>query len=133
MIKNKIVIYGAGRQGIALSRCVGSGCVVGFIDDSEFLKGRRLVGHRILGRESDIPTIHAVHKFNEIWVTFEMQPEQRERVESLCKKQGIELIFIPEHEPFVRVVYQKTDKDPGRLYPQPAVQEGLRAYHQEAV
>lgn len=117
-IKNKIVIYGAGRKGMALARCVGNGCLVGFIDDSEFMRGRRIFGYPVLGRESDIPTIHEVHQFNEIWVTFKMMRTQRGRIESMCRRRGIGFVCIPDQEPFVRQVYEQPKDNHCPVYPQ---------------
>ncbi len=130
-IKNKIVIYGAGRKGMALARCAGNGCLVGFIDDSEYMRGRRIVGYPVLGRESDIPTIHEVHQCSEIWVTFRMTRAQRGRIESMCRKRGIGLVCIPEQEPFVRLVYDQPEDNHCPVYPQSSDsgRQGLRGCH----
>jgi lipopolysaccharide/colanic/teichoic acid biosynthesis glycosyltransferase len=107
--KNRIMIYGAGLQGMALARCVGNGNLVGFIDDGEFMRGRRIVGYQVLGRESDIPNIHEVHQFNEIWVTFKMTRAQRGRMELMCTKRDISLVYIPDQEPFARLIYDQPE------------------------
>lgn len=119
--KNRILIYGAGRKGVALARCANNGSLVGFIDDTEFMHGRRILGYPVLGRESDLPTIHEVYQFNEIWVTFRMTLAQRGRIESMCRKRCISLISIPEQEPFVRLVYDQPEHN---HCPSPAIMGG---------
>ena len=77
--------------------------LIGFIDDNPVLRGRRVQGFEVLGRESDIPTIHAVHKFDEIWITFKPDDAKRFRIQTFCQKKKIRLSFLAEMEPFSRI------------------------------
>jgi len=102
-----ILVYGAGRTGAALAKCIDSfgrgSMVVGFLDDDDMLRGRQVAGLPVLGRESDIPTVWAVHKIQEIWVSFVPKAAKRERLESLCEQAGVRLEIVPEVGPFSRL------------------------------
>ena len=102
-----ILIYGAGRIGTAMSGLINGGAsamkLVGYVDDDPNLRGRRVHGYEVLGRESDIPTIHAVHKFDEIWMTFKPDEIKRARLLAFCKKQQIKFTILAEMEPFTRI------------------------------
>ncbi len=104
---SNILIYGAGRLGMSMLRLINgkssSMKLVGFIDDDPNLRGRRVHGFQVLGRESDIATIHAVHKFDEIWVTFSPDRIKRSRVHTFCEKQQVKLTVLAEMEPFSRI------------------------------
>jgi len=99
-----IAMYGAGRVGNALASWMSNGALVGFIDDDPELKGRRVAGRFVLGHESDIPTVHEVHGFAELWVTFRPDPLKRRRLHGICEQRKIELVVIPELEPFARFI-----------------------------
>ena len=102
-----IVIYGAGRIGTALSNLLNGQeshmHLYGFIDDSPMLWGRRVNGYEVLGRESDIQTIRAVHEFDELWVTFQPDQNKRRRLQNLCKEASVKMIVLTEMEPFSRI------------------------------
>lgn len=100
--EKKVAVYGAGRIGNALASWMLNGTLIGFIDDDPELKGRRVAGHLVLGHESDIPTVYEVHNFNELWVTFSPDPVKRKRLNRFCGQRKIELVVIPELEPFAR-------------------------------
>jgi FlaA1/EpsC-like NDP-sugar epimerase len=104
---SNILIYGAGRIGTSMSGLIDGNAssmkLVGFIDDNPDLRGRRVHGYEVLGRESDIPTIHAVHKFDEIWLTFKPDEIKRLRMQAFCQKQKIKMTFLAEMEPFSRI------------------------------
>lgn len=96
----KIAIYGAGRIGNAMAGWMFNDGMVGFIDDDPELKGRRISGYFVLGHESDIPTIHEVYRFHELWVSFVPESHKRNRLNEICRQKNIRLIIIPELEPF---------------------------------
>lgn len=104
---SNILIYGAGRVGMSMSRLINGKSssikLVGFVDDNPDLRGRRVQGFQVLGRESDIPTIHAVHKFDEIWLTFHPDKIKRSRVHMFCEKQQVKMAVLAEMEPFSRI------------------------------
>jgi lipopolysaccharide/colanic/teichoic acid biosynthesis glycosyltransferase len=102
---NRIVVYGAGKRGLGLLNWVNNGNAdfVGFLDDSPQLRGRYVHGYRVLGRESDIPTVHCVHHIDEIWVTFNLNSQKLNRLLSLCDEHQIRLVVLPELEPFYRL------------------------------
>jgi len=77
--------------------------LVGFVDDNPYLRGRRVHGYEVLGRESDLPTIHAVHKFDEIWMTFKPDEIKRLRMMAFCQKQQVKMTILAEMEPFSRI------------------------------
>jgi FlaA1/EpsC-like NDP-sugar epimerase len=102
-----ILIYGAGQFGASLSGLINGRTspikLLGFVDDDANLRGRRVYGHEVLGRESDIPTIHTVHKIDEIWLTFKPDDIKRLRLQAFCQKQQIKMIILFEMEPFSRI------------------------------
>jgi FlaA1/EpsC-like NDP-sugar epimerase len=103
----KVLIYGGGMSGAALSNWIGSIAIsinlVGFLDDSEKLRGMRINGHHVLGRESDIPTINEVYQVDEIWVTFLPDSLKRNRLQALCDRLKITVYWLSDIEPFSRV------------------------------
>lgn len=103
-----VVIYGAGKIGMALSGMFNGQAspikLCGFIDDAPDMRGRRINGHNVLGRESDINTVHAVHRFDELWVTFPPDQIKRGRLESFCGKENVRMIVLTEMEPFSRII-----------------------------
>jgi len=109
-----LLIYGAGKRGGSLANWVRYGTkglkLVGFIDDSPALRGQRVFGYAIYGRESDIGTIAAVHQISEIWTTFIPDPRKRARLQLACEKANIKLVIIPELEPFSRFALPATAK-----------------------
>lgn len=102
-----VLIYGAGRIGTTMSGLINGGSpmmkVIGFIDDSPYLRGRRINGFDVLGRESDIATIHSVHRFNEIWLAFKPDEIKRLRLHAFCEKHQVRMTVLTELEPFSRL------------------------------
>ncbi|MGH8500374.1 MAG: sugar transferase, partial [Methylococcales bacterium] len=107
----KVLVYGAGRTGIALAEWMSYGPdslrFIGFIDDDHKLRGHILSGHRVLGRESDIPTIETVHGVNEIWVTFRPDELKRTRLQQSCIKNGIKCFILCDVAPFAECREEK--------------------------
>jgi len=109
-----VLVYGASRGGAALANWMkttstGLTCV-GFLDDDPNLRGKFISGFKVLGRESDVPTIHAVHKFDEIWITFRLGRAKRHRFEKVCDELHIRLVILLELEPFSRF-FHDADKE----------------------
>jgi len=104
---SNILIYGADRIGVSMSRLINSTSslikIIGFIDDNPDLRGRRVHGVQVLGRESDIPTIHAVHQFDEIWLTVSPDRTKRSRLHVFCQKQQVKMTVLAEMDPFSRI------------------------------
>jgi len=113
---SNIAIYGAGRWGIAMADLLGNGTqggsLVGFIDDNSKLRGRRVCGNRVLGRESDIATIHHVHRLDELWLTFLPNEHKRGRLKGLCDEHDIKMVVLQEMEPFSRLVGSSLNRMP---------------------
>jgi len=104
----RILIYGVGVGGAALSGWLIKGSVslelVGFLDDNPLLKGKKINGYRVLGYESDIPTIHEMFRIDEIWTTFPLHPLKRARFEKQCDQLQIRLISLSDIDPFSRIL-----------------------------
>jgi FlaA1/EpsC-like NDP-sugar epimerase len=113
---SNIAIYGAGKWGIAMADLLGNGIeggsLVGFIDDDSKLRGRRVCGNRVLGRESDIVTIHHVHRIDELWLTFLPNEHKRGRLKGLCDEHDIKMVVLQEIEPFSRLVGYSLNRMP---------------------
>ncbi|MFB3885561.1 MAG: sugar transferase [Thermodesulfobacteriota bacterium] len=106
---HKVLVYGAGRGGAALANWIkttsnGLSCV-GFLDDDPDLAGRVVSGYKVLGRESDVPTIHAVYDVDEIWMTFRPGEIKRHRFQKVCEDLNIKLVVFPEIEPFSKLFH----------------------------
>lgn len=101
----RIVVYGAGRRGNALVSFLEHGFgyakVLGFLDDDDaFLRGRVILGRRILGSERDLNTVHAVHAMDQLWTTFEPDTHKHRRLQHWCKANAVKLVVVPALEPF---------------------------------
>jgi lipopolysaccharide/colanic/teichoic acid biosynthesis glycosyltransferase len=101
---NRIVIYGAGRAGIAFTQLIGNGRMIGFLDDNPDLKGKLVAGRRVLGYESDIITLLRAKPFDELWLTFSPSQEKLLRLRKLCGDNHIEFHALCEIEPFSRIL-----------------------------
>ena len=102
-----ILIYGAGQIGATLGGMINGRTtpikLIGYVDDDPNLRGRRVNGHHVLGRESDIPTIHTVHNIDEIWLTFKPDNIKRSRLQTFCQKEQVRMTILTEVEPFSRI------------------------------
>ncbi|OAD21558.1 sugar transferase, partial [Candidatus Thiomargarita nelsonii] len=87
IIDNKIrlVLYGAGRRGMALASLLEQGFpkaeLIGFLDDEDAMRGRFISSHQVIGCERDLDTLYTIHQFEQIWVTFMPQNEKYHRLE----------------------------------------------------
>lgn len=102
----RLLIYGAGKAGCALAKWVEYSTkhiqIKGFIDDDPDLRGKLVFGYSVYGRESDIATVVAVHDITEIWISFVPDEKKLARLKLICAQCAIELVIIPEMEPFAR-------------------------------
>lgn len=106
-VTSRVIVYGAGKLGQALAGMISSNNsgidLVGFIDDEPQFRGRRINGFEVIGRESDLPTIHSVHKFSELWVTFAPDEIKSKRMYAFCHKHQVKMILLTELDPFSRM------------------------------
>ncbi len=104
--KSRLLIYGGGKRGGAFANWVTYGTrqlqMKGFIDDDPALRGNKVFGFPVYGRQSDIPTIASVHGITEIWTSFMPDVIKRSKLEAVCKECSIRLVILPELEPFCR-------------------------------
>jgi len=101
----RIAVYGAGRRGNALVSFIengfGNATVLGFLDDDDALfRGRTILGHRILGSERDLNTVHAVHKLEQLWATFVPEDHKYRRLQHWCQANDVKLVVVPAEAPF---------------------------------
>jgi len=113
-----ILVYGAGTLGISLARYLElkEGAVyqmLGFMDDNVRLKGRNVVGLRILGGQADLATFHSVHAVSEVWLACNMDKRRRESLSLLCKSLEVSLVPVCDQYPF-RELASQPDKQDGK-------------------
>jgi len=101
----RVAIYGAGRRGGALASLIEQGfpsaAVVGFFDDNDTrMRGREILGSKVLGSERDLDTVHAVHHLKQLWLTFMPDRHKRTRLENWCRTNDVRLVVLPEAGPF---------------------------------
>lgn len=109
-----VVIYGAGRRGSALVSLFDQGFanvhVAGFLDDDEdSMRGRMIMGRKILGSERDLNTIFAVTKVDQIWTTFDPNIHKFKRLKHWCDDHGVRLVVLPLTEPFASLCQEGRD------------------------
>ncbi len=132
---HNVLIYGAGIGGTSLLRWLSKGSssfdVCGFIDDAPPLRSRQLNGYKILGRQSDIPTINKVYHVDELWVTFRPTWQQKQRVQKICAQEAIKLIVLSDTEPFSRIITNTRPTKDARGQPDdsPHMSAELRPQH----
>lgn len=100
-----VALYGAGHRGVALANLLSDGFsnarVVGFLDDNDRdLSGRSIAGYPILGSERDLDTVHAVHRIDQLWVSFEPNRHKDRRLREWCEKNDIFFYVLPLAQPF---------------------------------
>lgn len=108
----RLAVYGAGQRGVALATLLAQGFprvkVVGFLDDNDAeMRGRMVGGRPVLGSERDLDTVHAVHKINQIWMTFEPEVHKRIRLTDWTKEHDVRLVVLPEIQPFLALTERR--------------------------
>ena len=101
-----VALYGAGHRGLALASLLDHGFpdarFAGFLDDNDRdLVGRDIAGYPILGSERDLDTVHAVHRIDQLWTTFEPKYFKYVRLRDWCSKNDVRLVVLPASEPFL--------------------------------
>jgi len=103
--KKSVLLYGAGHRGYALASLLSYGFphaeLAGFLDDNDMLIGRYVHNYKVLGCERDLATVHAVSRFDQLWVTFHPDKTKYDRIQLWCLKNKVVLVILPEMEPFV--------------------------------
>ena len=95
----KVLIYGTDDRSINLGSLIQRGFpdaqLVGFVDDSEDVRGRSILDLKILGSERDLPTIRSVHHFDQLW--FAQTPDVRKlsRVKKWASEAGVQIVVLP--------------------------------------
>jgi lipopolysaccharide/colanic/teichoic acid biosynthesis glycosyltransferase len=106
----RIVVYGVGHRGVALVTLLEHGFpqtrVLGFLDDR--LSGQLVAGHRILGAERDLDTVHAVHNIDQLWLTFSPESHKYDRLKEWCRHHGVKMVVLPEVRPFLELLERGT-------------------------
>jgi hypothetical protein len=101
----RIVVYGVGHRGVALASLLEQGFpqarVLGFLDDR--VSGQSVAGHRILGAERDLDTVHAVHNIEQLWLTFSPESHKHNRLREWCGRHGVKMVVLPEVRPFLEL------------------------------
>ena len=100
-----IAIYGAGRRGGALSSLFQQGFpnvrVEGFLDDDDSrMRGRDIMGLKVLGSERDLDTIHSVHELDQLWLTFLPDRHKHKRLCRWCENNEVKLVVLQATAPF---------------------------------
>jgi hypothetical protein len=79
--------------------------VLGFLDDR--LSGQTVAGHRILGAERDLDTVHAVHNINQLWLTFSPESHKHERLRRMVRPSWRQVGVLPEVRPFLELLERR--------------------------
>lgn len=98
-----ILIYGAGRRGMALATLINMSFsnvqIVGFVDDDEQLRGRFIAGIKVLGSERDLNTLLELETIDQLWVSAILAPNKYHRLEEWAETQQIKWVdFRKIHE-----------------------------------
>ena len=105
---NRVLIYGAGRRGAALAELLQIGFpeaeLVGFVDDSQReIPSRQIAGLPVLGAERDLSAVHAAHRIDQLWLSFDPELLKRKRLAVWCLEHEVNLIILPRTQPFSRL------------------------------
>lgn len=112
-----LLIYGAIPGGLALAEWIrlsqgDAYRLIGFLDDSEDLRGCTVNGLPVLGRESDLRNLHAVQRIHELWLTFAPTAAHLKRVQRLCDELGIRLSLMHQVSPLSSLVGPSSSQVP---------------------
>lgn len=102
--KNKIVIYGGGLRAVTIASFVEQGFpgsrLMGIIDDRDEMRGRYFFKHKVLGCARDLETLHRIHKFEQLWMSFMPSKDKYYQIIDWCEEHAIKLVVLPNVEPF---------------------------------
>ncbi len=111
----KALIYGTDDRAINLGSLLQRGFpnakLVGFIDDTGEVRGRSILDLKILGSERDLPTIKAVHGFDQLWLSEVPERRKLERIRRWAKENDVELVVLPALKPFAALLDNRAVKD----------------------
>lgn len=101
-VQRKLVVYGGGLKCRVYINCLYSAKnmehpeqIIGIIDEDPALHGLRIYGFRVFGGSDSLEQIHARHPFDKLLVTSHTGNRERmNRLETFCKKHGIELRYF---------------------------------------
>lgn len=103
-----LLIYGTDDRAINLGSLIQRGFsdahLIGFIDDTNDIRGRSILDLKILGSERDLPTIHAVHHFNQLWFSQIPEPLKLKRIRRWADENDVELVLLSALKPFSTLV-----------------------------
>lgn len=112
----RILLYGAGRRGIAASSFLVDGfpgsTLVGFVDDYSAFSGRTINGQKVLGSERDLDSIKAKTNFSELWLMFEPHPTKHNRLRQWAQDNNVRLILFTRCEPFSGLMGRTDQTEP---------------------
>lgn len=114
----KLAIYGTGRRGSALVTLLEQGFpdveVQGLLDDDAAqMRGRVVMGRRVLGSERDLDTIQAVHEIDQLWTTFEPDVYKHRRLQRWCADNNVKLVVLPVTQPFLSLCEPRAQVEGG--------------------
>lgn len=102
--KKKIVIYGAGLRAVTMASFIEQGFpgseLMGIIDDRDEMRGRYFFKHKVLGCARDLATLHKIHNFEQLWMSFMPPKDKYYQIIDWCDEYGIKLVVLPNVEPF---------------------------------
>lgn len=102
--KARVLIYGTDDRAINLGSLIQRGFpsahLVGFVDDTGEVRGRSILDLKILGSERDLPTIHAVHHFNQLWFAQVPDGIKLSRIRLWATEVGVEIVVLPAIKAF---------------------------------
>jgi UDP-GlcNAc:undecaprenyl-phosphate GlcNAc-1-phosphate transferase len=98
---DKIVIYGAGRAGeLLLREIVNNPSLnvrpVGFVDDDQLKKGKKIMGYPIFGSFDSLVEIHQQHQLDGVLISFNGQEGQNARADTNARE------FCKSHRLFLK-------------------------------
>jgi len=96
--RRRTLVVGAGRAGRSLVRELREAPeerVVGFVDDAARLRGRSLLGVRVLGGTDDLPRILTASRPDTVLVTIPAAPRDRlDAIVRACEQAGVRCRFV---------------------------------------
>ncbi len=110
----KIMIYGAGYRATTIANLVEQGFpgtqMIGLIDDRIKMIGRYIGKFKVLGNKRDLDTLHKIHGFQQLWLSFSPTEENLSQIADWCNRHAVKLVVLPELEPFSSL-HQQSRRD----------------------
>lgn len=101
--KKRIIIYGAGEEGVAAKRTFDHDFkvnknIVAFVDDDQRKVGKTIDGIKILDAK-DLLTLIEEHELDEIiFASYTIPPEVKNNIIDVCLENEIKVLSIPSHD-----------------------------------